>query len=72
MFNLMGITGIMVAAGCVFRDTVALVQLPEHQAAGIGGDPAPDKIGNHFLGKKASTPEMVMEDYFHRVSLLMS
>ena len=69
MFNLMGITGIMEAMGDVFRETVALIQLPEHQAAGIGGDPAPGKIGNHFLGKKAFKPELVMADCFHRVSL---
>jgi len=69
MFNLVGITGIMEAAGNVFREAVALVQLPEHQAAGIGGDPAPGKIGNDFLGKKAFKPELVMADCFHRVSL---
>jgi len=40
-------------AADIFREPVALVQLPELQAAGIGGDPAPGKIGNDFLGKKA-------------------
>ena len=62
------ITGIMEAAGDVFREAVALVQLPEHQAAGIGGNPAPGKIGNNFLGKKAFKPELVMADRFPRVS----
>jgi hypothetical protein len=62
----------MEAAGGVFREAVALVQLPEHQTAGIGGDPAPGKIGNHFLGKKAFRPELVMADCFQRASLLRS
>jgi hypothetical protein len=35
MFNLATLPGIMEAAGGVFSDAVALVQLPEHQAAGI-------------------------------------
>jgi hypothetical protein len=72
MFNLVGITGIMEAAGGVFRNAVALVQLPEQQAAGIGGDPAALKIGDNFLGKKAFKDELFMTDCFQRVSLLRS
>jgi hypothetical protein len=62
MFNFMGISMIMEAAGRVFLNAVALVQLPEQQAADIGGDPAPGKIGNNFLGKKTFKPELVMAD----------
>jgi len=69
MFNLVALPGIMAAAGGVFRDAVALVHPPGHQAAAIGGDPAPGKIGNHFLGEKAFKDELVMADCFHRVSL---
>jgi hypothetical protein len=72
MFNFAALPGIMEAAGGVFREAVALVQLPEHQAAGIGGDLAALKIGDDFLGKKTFKPELVMADCFHRVSLLRS
>jgi hypothetical protein len=50
MLHLVGIPGIVEALGGMFREPVALVQLPEQQAANIGGDPAPGKIGNDFLG----------------------
>jgi hypothetical protein len=43
MFHLGGIPRVMEAAGGVFGDAVALVQLPEQQAPGIRGDPAPSK-----------------------------
>jgi hypothetical protein len=72
MLNLVNLPGIMEAAGGVFSDAVALVKLPEQQAAGIGGDPAPGKIGNDFLGEKALKDELFMADCFHRVSLLRS
>jgi len=72
MFNLVTIPRIMEAAGGVFSDSVALIQLPEQQAAGIGGDPAPGKIGHDFLGEKAFKDELLMADCFHRVSLLRS
>jgi len=61
-------TRIMEAPGGIFGEPVALVQLPEHQAAGIGGYPAPGIIGNDFLGEKAFKDELVMADCFHRVS----
>jgi hypothetical protein len=44
----------------------------EEQAAGIGGDPAPGKIGDDLLGEKAFKDELVMADCFHRVSCLRS
>jgi hypothetical protein len=72
MFNLVGITGIMEAASGIFRNAVALVQLPEQQAAGIGGDPAALKIGDDFFGKKAPKAELFMAERFHRTSLLRS
>jgi len=72
MFNLVALPGIMEAAGGVFRDPVALVQLPDRQATGIGGDPAPGKISHHFLGEKAFKDELFMADCFPRVSLLRS
>ena len=72
MFNFVGITGIVEALGNVFSEPVALVQLPEQQASGIGGDPAPGKISYNFLGEKAFKDELVMADCFHRTSLLRS
>ena len=53
MFNLVSLTRIMEAAGGIFGEPVALVQLPEEQAAGIGGYLAALKIGDDFLGEKA-------------------
>ena len=70
MFNLMGHAGITEASGGLFSESVALVYLPQQQAAGIGGDPAPGKIGNDVLGRKAFKDELVMADCFHRVSRL--
>lgn len=66
MFNLVTLSGIMEPAGGVFSDSVALVQLPEQQAPGIGDDPATGKIGNDFLGEKAFKAEVVMADCCHR------
>ena len=72
MFNLMGITGIMEAAGGMFSDPVAPVQFPEQQAVGIRADPPTGKIGSDFLGEKTLKSELFMADCFHRISLLRS
>jgi hypothetical protein len=72
MFNFGGLAGITEAPGGLFSESVALVHLSQQQAAGIGGYPAPGKIGNHLLGEKAFKDELVMADCFHRVSLLRS
>ena len=66
----MGIPEIMEAVGSIFSNTVALVQLSEEQAAGIGGDPAPGKISYNFLGEKVFKDELVMADCVQRASLL--
>jgi len=72
MFNLVGLAGITEAAGGLFSESVALVNLSQQQAASIGGYPAPGKISDDLLGEKAFKDELVMADCFHRVSWLRS
>jgi hypothetical protein len=72
MFNLMGLTGIMETEANICRQPVALIQLSEEQALGIGGDPAPGKISNDFFVKKTFKDELVMADCFPMTSLLRS
>jgi hypothetical protein len=69
MFNLVALPGIMVAAGGVLREAVALVQLPEQQAAGLRGYLATLQIGYDLLGEKTFKADLFMADRFHRVSL---
>jgi hypothetical protein len=54
------------------RQTVAVVQLPEHQTTGIRGYLAALKIGNNFLGEKAFKAKLIMTDCFRWTSLLRS
>jgi len=70
--NLAGIPRVMQTGSRRLGDPVALVHLPEQQAAGVRGDPAPGKIGHDFLVKKAFKDKLVMADCFPRVSLRRS
>lgn len=54
MFDLVAFSRVMEAAGAMFSEPIALVQLLEQQAAGIGGYPAAGKIGETSLEKRLS------------------
>ena len=68
----MEITGIMEALGSFFGETIALINLSEHEATGIRGKASAGKIGDNLFGKKTFETELVMADCFHRASLLRS
>ena len=68
--NLAGIPRVMQTGGRLLGDAVALIQLPQQQAAGIRGYLAALKIGDDFLGEKTFKAELFMAECFHRVSRL--
>ena len=72
MPHLAVLAGVVQARGSLLGESIALVQLPQQQTAGIGGDPATFKIGDDLLAEKASKVELFMADCIHRVSCLRS
>ena len=69
MLYFMALAGIVEAAGGIFGDPVALIQLSQQQAAGIRCYLATLKIGDDFLRKRLSKRSCLWQTVFKGYTL---
>jgi hypothetical protein len=62
VLHLMRITGIMEAPCSFLGEEIALINLPEHETAGIRGKASAGQIGDHLVGKQTAQTELIMAD----------
>jgi hypothetical protein len=62
----MEITGIMEALGSFFGETIALINLSQHQAASICGYLATLQVDDDLLGEKTFKAELFMAECVQR------